>query len=134
MTPFEEQSLLQLAEAGIKEAKVSSDNLTNIPFLRRLASSTIDTVILSTGMGDFGEVLKAFQILSHKNIMLMQCTSNYPSPTHEANTSVLGLYKDVFDVPLGFSDHTTSEACASALVLEPRFSKNISQKVGICLA
>ena len=129
VTPFEEQSLLQLAEAGIKEAKVSSDNLTNIPFLRRLASSTIDTVILSTGMGDFGEVLKAFQILSHKNIMLMQCTSNYPSPTHEANTSVLGLYKDVFDVPLGFSDHTTSEAaCASALVFGAKvFEKHFTK-------
>ena len=128
VTPFDDKSLQTLCKLGHSTLKISSDNLNNIGFLEKVNASTAQNVILSTGMGNLSEVETAYNILKGKNLVLMQCTSNYPSPISAANTIVCKTYRDLFNVQVGLSDHTLNEAaCASAAVFGARvFEKHFT--------
>ena len=142
-TPFEIQSLRKLIELKPDAIKISSCNLTNHPFLREAAFSKLP-ILLSTGMGNLKEVEKAVSIFKKQKspLLLFQCTSNYPSKLENANLNVLKTYKKIFNVPIGFSDHTESNICAivsvalGALVIEKHFTTSrdlpgIDQKASI---
>jgi len=95
-------------------------------------------------MGSLSEVITAVTIFKNNGnpILLFQCTSNYPSKIINANVRVLETYKNLFDIPVGFSDHTTNNLAAivavalGAVAVEKHFtlSKNlpgIDQKASI---
>ena len=111
-TPFEIHSLKKLIKIGIKSLKISSCNLTNLPFLKEVAKSKLP-VILSTGMGNLKEVNDAIKVLNRRKLMIFQCTSNYPAKSDESNLLAINTFKKL-NVPVGFSDHT--QDITSALV------------------
>ena len=140
-TPFDLESLNILINIGIKSIKISSCNLTNIPFLERVAKSKLP-VFLSTGMGTLDEVKDAFKILKKNKLIIFQCTSNYPSLISESNLAVLDVYKKLFRIPLGYSDHTKENTSAlvalgmGVKVFEKHFTlsnklKGIDQKASL---
>ena len=142
-TPFEIKSLKYLIELGVDAIKISSCNLTNYPFLEEAAKSNIP-ILLSTGMSNIEEVKKAVKIFKDFNspLIILQCTSNYPSKISNANLNVLKTYQDMFSVPVGLSDHTynntTSVVAISlgAVVIEKHFTLSrslpgIDQKASI---
>lgn len=106
ITPFDYTSLEELELLKLKAYKVSSTDATNIPFLRKIAK-TGKKIILSTGMCYMSEVEKAVKTIREFNddLILMQCTANYPINDSEANLNVLKSYKK-FKCDLGYSDHT----------------------------
>ncbi|MBG15670.1 MAG: N-acetylneuraminate synthase [Crocinitomicaceae bacterium] len=106
ITPFDEVSLLELEQLNLKTYKIASTDTTNIPFLRKVAS-TGKNIILSTGMCYMDEVQKAVESILkiNKNLTLMHCTANYPCKDNEVNLNVLNTYKK-FNCKLGYSDHT----------------------------
>lgn len=106
-TPFEIDSFKELIKIGVKTIKVSSCNLTNLPFLKEVSKYNVD-VLLSTGMSTLDEVLNSYKILNDKNINVgvFQCTSNYPCKFENANLNVLKVFRTIFGKPVGFSDHT----------------------------
>lgn len=116
-TPFEPWSLRMLLELKLPAIKVSSCNLTNYPFLEEATAAKVP-VLLSTGMGDLCEVVKAVEIFqkSDSPLLLFQCTSNYPSKIEDANLRVIQTYRKLFGVPVGFSDHTPTSTAAIAAV------------------
>lgn len=116
-TPFELWSFKMLMELNVPAVKISSCNLTNYPFLRAVAQSKVP-VLLSTGMSDLAEVTKAVEIFkgSGSPLILFQCTSNYPSKIENANLRVIPMFRQLFDVPVGFSDHTPTATAAIAAV------------------
>ncbi len=116
-TPFEVWSLRDLISLKLEAIKVSSCNLTNIPFLEELADSKLP-VLLSSGMASFNEVIEAVKIFqrSKSPLLLFQCTSNYPSKPENANLRVLNTYQRVFDVPVGLSDHTPTNTTSIAAI------------------
>jgi N-acetylneuraminate synthase len=118
-TPFEVWSFRSLRELKVPAVKISSCNLTNYPFLKEVARTRIP-VLLSSGMGDLAEVIKAVDIFKETGspLLLFQCTSNYPSKIENANLRVLQTYQQMFGVPVGFSDHTPGDtACIAAVAL-----------------
>lgn len=118
-TPFEVWSLRGLVSIGVDAIKVSSCNLTNTPFLEEVADCNIP-VLLSTGMGSMAEVISAVGIVQRVGspMMIFQCTSNYPSLAENANLRVLNTYQNLFQVPVGLSDHTNSNiTCIAAVAL-----------------
>ena len=118
-TPFEVISLRGLISLDLDAIKISSCNLTNYPFLNEAAQSG-KPILLSTGMGDMAEVTKAVEIFkkSDSPLLLFQCTSNYPSKIENANLRTLNTYQQVYNVPVGFSDHTpTNTAAITAVAL-----------------
>ena len=142
-TPFENTSLRSLINLKMDAIKISSCNLTNYPFLKIASKSNIP-IILSTGMGNIEEVIKAVNIFKRKNceLILLQCTSNYPSKIENANLNVITTYQKLFDIPVGFSDHTTNNTAAivatvlGAKIIEKHFTlsrdlKGIDQKASI---
>ncbi|MDI6786066.1 MAG: N-acetylneuraminate synthase family protein [bacterium] len=111
-TPFDEDSARFLAELEIKALKISSGDITNLPFLSFVGTLCLP-VILSTGASNITEVSEAVETLIYrrigqfwKNLMLLHCLSSYPAPMSQLHLNVIENMKKVFSVPVGFSDHT----------------------------
>ncbi|WP_338825218.1 N,N'-diacetyllegionaminic acid synthase [Moorella humiferrea] len=107
-SPFDQESIDFLAELGVPYFKISSGEITNYPFLRRIAGKK-RPVILSTGMATLGEVEGALQVLREagaKDITLLHCTTNYPALPEEVNLRAMLTMKQAFALPVGYSDHT----------------------------
>lgn len=106
-TPFEKASLEELDELGVPAFKVAATDLTNILFLRQVAEKG-KPIILSAGMCYLEEVRCALSAIYpiNKNVILLQCTANYPIQDAEANIGVIRTFKDEFDILVGYSDHS----------------------------
>lgn len=106
-TPFDEFSLDELNTIELPAYKVASTDTTNIPFLIKMAKHGIP-LILSTGMSYLSEVRMALEEIYkyNKDVILLQCTANYPIDDEEANLAVINTFKDNFDILIGYSDHS----------------------------
>lgn len=106
-TPFEKTSLDELEELGVAAYKVAATDLTNIQFLKQVALKG-KPIILSAGMCYLEEVRKALEAIYpiNKDVILLQCTANYPIQDTEANIGVIRTFKENFDTLVGYSDHS----------------------------
>ena len=106
-TPFDEQSLQELDSLDLAAYKIASTDTTNLPFLKKVAARQ-KPILLSTGMTFLAEITQVLHTLLPLNdqIILLQCTANYPIDDREANLNVLHTFKQHFDVLLGYSDHS----------------------------
>lgn len=104
--------------------KVASPDIVNKPLLEALASLNTP-LIISTGAANFDEIEQAIQWLcdAHSRLAMMQCISAYPTPTDLAHLAPIATLRDRFNVPVGYSDHTTDErtgglavACGASLL------------------
>lgn len=99
--------------------KVGSDDLTNLPFLTHVASKK-KPLIFSTGMATLAEVdeaLRAVRAAGNEDVLILHCVSNYPiRDVGTLNLNAIATMRREFDVPVGFSDHTTSTTAAIAAV------------------
>jgi len=113
ITPFDEKSLFELEEIGLEAYKVASTDTTNLPFLKQIAM-TGKPIFLSTGMSYLEEIKMALEEIHPHNsqLVLMQCTANYPIADEEANLRVLNTFDRAFDVLLGYSDHSVGTGAA----------------------
>lgn len=122
-TPFDIDSARFLVDMGMPGIKVSSGELTNLPFLAELASMRLP-MILSTGMGCIDEVQAAVDVVRKSGsapFALLHCTSNYPTLPEDVNLRAMRTLADRFDVPVGYSDHTMGlHAAAAATALGAR--------------
>ena len=93
--------------------KIGSGDLTAYLFLKK-AVQTGKPIILSTGLAEIDEVKASVEYIrrldnryEHEDYLaLLQCTSMYPIPDEESNLNVLDLFKEKFEVTVGYSDHT----------------------------
>jgi len=120
-TPDEEDSLNFLAdELALPWIKIGSGEVTNLPFLRQIASKQ-KPMILSTGMSTLGEVERAVQVIREcttQELVLLHCTTNYPCPVEEVNLRAMQTLKQAFNLRVGYSDHTIgSEVPVAAVAL-----------------
>ena len=107
-TPDEEESLAFLMELGLPLIKVGSGEVTNIPYLRKIASYG-KPVILSTGMSNLTQVATAYDTLVLSGagpVALLHCTTNYPCPVEEVNLRAMCTLREAFKCRVGYSDHT----------------------------
>lgn len=106
-TPFEKHSLDELDRLGVCAFKVAATDLTNIQFLRQVAEKG-KPIILSAGMCYLEEVRRALEAICpiNQNVILLQCTANYPIRDSEANINIIRTFKDTFNMLVGYSDHS----------------------------
>lgn len=107
-TPFDEESADFLEDIDIAAIKVSSGEITNLPFLQYLAKKN-RPMIISTGMSNLGEVESAVGAIRKEEdlpTVLLHCVSNYPAEPSDVNLRTLNTLQVAFNVPVGFSDHT----------------------------
>lgn len=107
-TPFSKASVDILhEEIGVDVFKVGSGELTNIPLQLHIASKG-KPMIVSTGMTELSEVEETVNALrdAGADFALTHCVSAYPCPYDRVNLGVIAKYREMFDVPVGLSDHS----------------------------
>jgi len=129
---FDEESTDLLVDLGAPAFKVASGDLTHLPFLRYMAKKN-KPIILSTGMSTVSEIdeaLNAIYATGNKDVVLLHCISNYPANIENVNLRAINTLEQVFNVPVGFSDHTIGTlipivaASLGARVIEKHFTLN----------
>ena len=106
-TPFSISAVNQLEKLKIKAYKIGSGELTNEPFLRRIAKIG-KPVILSTGMSEIPEIKDAVKLFQKYKtpLALLQTTSEYPADYADINLGVIEKFENMFKIPIGISDHS----------------------------
>ena len=107
-TPYDCESVEFLNETGVNKFKVASADIINKPLLEAIAK-TKKPIILSTGMATLGEIERAISLINASgniDIILLHCTTGYPTPYDQVNMNVLDTFKKAFGLPVGYSDHT----------------------------
>lgn len=132
-TAFDDASIDLLHDLGMPFWKIPSGEITNLPYLRRIASFN-QPVLLSTGMSTMEEVEAAVhaletEALPRQAITLMQCVTSYPAPVEDSNLRVLASFSQEFPgTSVGYSDHTAgletayAAAALGATVVEKHFT------------
>lgn len=114
-TPGNVSDLELLTSIGVKAIKVGSDDFVNIPLIRRYAQENMP-LLLSCGMANEEEIdltLRTAGIDNNKDLCLLLCTSQYPTPPEDVNIQKLHtLHQKYPDLILGFSDHTNGSTAA----------------------
>jgi len=107
-SPFDIDSIKLLNKLEIDIMKIPSGEITNLPYLREIGKLKKE-VILSTGMSTLGEIERALNILNEngtKNIVVLHCNTEYPTPMEDVNLRAIATIKEAFKVEVGYSDHT----------------------------
>ena len=123
-TPFDLTTIDLLVEMGLKKWKIPSGEITNLPYLRKIASLGQE-IILSTGMADLGEIEDALDVLTGagtklKDITVLHCSTEYPTPMQDVNLKAMQTIKSAFPgIHVGYSDHTKGiEVPIAAVAME----------------
>lgn len=109
-TAFDMDSIEYLHSLNLGLWKIPSGEVTNYPFLKRIASYNEKT-ILSTGMCDLQDVRAAVDALynnglSKENMTLLHCNTEYPTPFEDVNLKAMDALRKEFGVEVGYSDHS----------------------------
>ena len=117
-TPFDLVSIDCLCELGQDWMKIPSGEITNLPYLRKIAAAGIP-VILSAGMSTMEEIEDALLILTGQHpsypaessltkddIIILHCNTQYPTPYSDVNLRAMLSIKERFGIEVGYSDHT----------------------------
>ena len=109
-TPFDLPSIDFLASLDIPLWKIPSGEITNYPYLKRIAQ-TKKPIILSTGMCTMDEIKDALHVLSSNGadvdqITILHCNTEYPTPYEDVNLRAMLTIQKELGVKVGYSDHT----------------------------
>jgi len=131
-TAFDLDSLEFLYNLGIRLAKVPSGEITNYPYLKKVAQ-LFPEVILSTGMSTMDDINKAVGVLlkfgiNKDNLTILHCNTEYPTPMSDVNLKGMLHIQNEFGVKVGYSDHTLgievpiAAVALGAIVIEKHFT------------
>ena len=131
-TAFDFDSIEYLHSLNLGLWKIPSGEVTNYPFLKKIASYNEKT-ILSTGMCDMEDVRAAVNALyknglSKGNLILLHCNTEYPTPFEDVNLKAMDVLRKEFGVEIGYSDHTKgievpiAAVALGATVIEKHFT------------
>lgn len=106
-TPFDDYAVEFLEKLKVPFYKVASYECVDIPLIEKIAK-TYKPIIISTGAANFNEINDAVKTVRkyHNKLILLKCTSLYPSKDSQLNLSAIIEMKKKFKCPVGFSDHT----------------------------
>jgi len=71
-------------------------------------------IILSTGMSTMKQIHHAVNVLGEDDLIILHCTSTYPSAPNEINLKMIPKYKEIFSCPIGYSGHETGVFSSAA--------------------
>ena len=129
-TPFDFDSIEFLNSIDMPFWKIPSGEITNLPYLLALAK-TGKPVVMSTGMCEMAEIeaaIKSLQENGTKEIKLLHCNTEYPTPFEDVNLRVMQTMRDAFGLEVGYSDHTkgievpVAAVALGATVIEKHFT------------
>lgn len=101
---WDEKSVDFIAEFNPPCYKIASPCLTDDTLLKYHRKQN-KPIILSTGMSDMALIEHAVEVLGEEDLIIMHCTSTYPSKPEELNLRGILTLKEKFNVPIGYSGH-----------------------------
>ncbi|MBI4093537.1 N-acetylneuraminate synthase family protein [Candidatus Kaiserbacteria bacterium] len=134
--PYDYEAVDLMEKIGTEFYKIGSGDITWLEMVEYIARKG-KPVMLATGASTLAEVDEAVRVIEktgNKNLVLMQCITNYPSKFESANIRVLDTYRDAFGVILGYSDHTRDDVvplgavARGAKVIEKHFTVSRKNK------
>jgi N-acetylneuraminate synthase/N,N'-diacetyllegionaminate synthase len=107
-TPFSPVDVETVESLDLPAVKIASPDIVNRVLLQRVAD-TGRPMLVSAGAATMDEVSEAVGWLREwkADFALLHCVSSYPTPTDQANLCWIGEMASWFDLPVGYSDHTT---------------------------
>lgn len=117
-SPFDDSAVDFLMSIGAPAFKIASFECTDLPLIRKVASTGKPTII-STGMATVAEIdeaVRAARGAGCKELVLLKCTSTYPSTPKNTNVRTIPHLKTLFGCEVGLSDHTMGCGAAIAAV------------------
>jgi len=107
-TPFDDTAVDFLEELGVPAYKIASFEATDLPLITKVAK-TGKPMIISTGMATVTEIddaVRTAKAAGNDQIILLKCTSTYPSTPENTHISTIPNMRQTFGVEVGLSDHT----------------------------
>lgn len=135
-TPFDNTAVDFLETLDVACYKIASFENTDIQLIKKVAA-TGKPLIISTGMASLGELAHSVEVARDsgcENIVLLKCTSSYPATPLDSNISTIPHMRELFECPIGLSDHTLgigvsiASIALGAAVIERHFT--LSRKDG----
>jgi len=134
-TPFDTDSVDLLETIDNPIYKISSFHVTDMPLIEKV-SKTKKPIIMSTGMSSIDEIDKAVELIRNHNdqLILLQCTSCYPTDDKDVNLAVIPSLRNRYSCPIGYSGHErglaicTSAVTLGACVIEKHFTSDRTLK------
>ena len=135
-TPFSRAAVERLVEFEVPAFKIGSGECNNYPLIEHMCKYK-KPIILSTGMNNLKSISKAVEIIKKNKIdyALLHTTNLYPTPEHLVRLGgMLELIKKFPNIPIGLSDHTTSNLSSyaaislGASIIERHFTDKMSRK------
>ncbi len=118
-SPFDETAVDFLENIGAPLYKIASFENTHHPLLKKVAQ-TGKPIIMSTGVSNIGDIVESVKVLRDngcKDLVLLKCTSTYPSTPENTNLNTIPVLQLIFpDCMIGLSDHTMGIGAAVAAV------------------
>lgn len=107
-SPFSNLAVDWLEEIGVHTYKVGSGEVNNLLLLEKI-TQTGKPIIISSGMSNFSELDRTVNFLKSKNasFSILQCTTAYPTQPEQYGLNVIADLKQRYQVPVGFSDHSS---------------------------
>lgn len=115
-SPFDFTAVDFLEKMDVPAYKIASFEMNDIPFIEYIASKG-KPVIMSTGisrMGDIQDAVDACRRMGNNDVILLKCTSAYPSPAEEINLNTIPNMRKAFDISVGLSDHSLGNCISVA--------------------
>ena len=117
-TPFDTSAVDFLQQMDVPCFKIASFEVVDLPLIRHIAEQG-KPIIMSTGMASLAEIQSAVETIhatGNQQLVLLKCTSAYPSPPDAMNLRTIPHLADAFGVSAGLSDHTMGSSVAVASI------------------
>ena len=115
---FDITSVNLLEEQSIFAYKIASPEVSDDALLKRVGE-TSKPVFISTGLSNLADIYRANEILMTNGateIYWLKANTSYPPPISEINLKTIANMSEIFDMPVGFSDHTLGHVVTIAAV------------------
>ncbi|HEC1785304.1 pseudaminic acid synthase [Campylobacter sp. CNRCH_2013_0671h] len=128
-SPFSKEDVNFLRQFNPPAYKIASFEANDYDFLRYVAKENKPTLV-STGIAyeeELEMIVKIFKEENNPNLILLKCTSAYPSQICDLNLNVIKTLQEKFNTIIGLSDHSegflapTLAVALGARVIEKHF-------------
>ena len=107
-SPFDNTAVDFLEELDVPAYKIASPEITDIPLIKYVAQKG-KPILLSTGMAHKEDIELAVETIRKEgleDIIILKCTSNYPTIHNDMNLKAIPRLKEDFNCLVGLSDHS----------------------------